>query len=258
MPSPRVVKQKELERRILEAARATCSYFPSGIIECFEEPDLRIVTSSGLLYIEVTELVRSEGENSFPPVQTEKFHLDLIALAQKYYVSSAAAPADVLVYFVDEARCKEQDPEGWRRLTSDGKRIKERMARTLADFVADKYKAGDETRIYTQLDDLPTGFAVIRVSPSTTIQFRGLESGPISPLNYDQLAATIGQKNDLLAKYRLNAPAAPIWLLIANGPSIPRGVPIPAGFDAWKFTFGFEKVVFFSGMENSCYDIKHQ
>ena len=59
-------KQKDIERGILEAARRASSLFPIGIIEDFEEPDLRIKMDTGWLGVEVTEIVRPK-EATAPP-----------------------------------------------------------------------------------------------------------------------------------------------------------------------------------------------
>jgi hypothetical protein len=112
-------KQKEVARRILEVARHACSFFPHGTIEDFEEPDFRIKTGAGCLGVEVTELVRPKEENAFRPVETESFHEAVMQLAEGYYRAAGAAPVNVSVYFSDERRCERQNPEGWRRLTSD-------------------------------------------------------------------------------------------------------------------------------------------
>ena len=250
-------RQKEVERQILEAARHTCSLFPPGDIQASEEPDLWIKTGTGSVWVEVTELVRPKGDDVFPPVEKESFHQDVVRLAEAYHRASEAAPAGISVYFSDEQRCRREDPDGWNRLTSDkkagGKR--EKMARSLAEFVKDQYVPEAETVTFSQRINLPTGFSVIRISSSPGSWHSG-ESGCPSSLDHEQLASTIKKKNDLLPKYRANAPNSPIWLLIASGASVSRGVPIPTrSIDEWKFPFDFDKVLLFSVMDNRVFEI---
>jgi hypothetical protein len=96
------MKQKEVERRFLEAARGACSLFPLGAIEDFEEPDFRIKMDAGWLGVEVTELVRQKEENAFRPVATESFHEAVMQSADEYYRASGASPVNVFAYFSDE------------------------------------------------------------------------------------------------------------------------------------------------------------
>jgi hypothetical protein len=123
-------KQKDLEVGILETARQACGAFPPGEIQCFNEPDLRVNTTSGWLYVEVTELVRPKDQQSHLPVETECFHKEVMRLAEKHHEASGAAPARVFAYFSEERRLKVRDPEGWRRMTADRKagRLKNKMA----------------------------------------------------------------------------------------------------------------------------------
>jgi hypothetical protein len=255
-------KQKEVERRILEAARRACSLFPLASIEDFEEPDFRIKTGAGGLGVEVTEIVRPKEENAFRPVETESFHEAVMQSAEEYYRASRAVPVNVFVYFSDEQRCERQDPEGWRRLTSDKKpgSKRDKMARSLAEFVKDRYVPGAGPGTFTQnlpfRQTLPTGFDHICISSLTPIvHWHSGEHGRMSLLDHEQLASTISRKNNLVPRYRANMPDCPIWLLIASGPSVSRGVPIPGSIDEWEFTFDFDKVLLFSGMDNRVFDI---
>ena len=248
-------EQKKTEIRIFEAARRVCSLFPPGDIEAFEEPDLRIKTGDGGLYVEVTELPRPKDGNLFVPVQAENFHKVVVRLAEKYYRNLGAAPASVTVYFLDELRWQQEDPAGLRRLTESGRK-QEKMSESLAEFVRDRYVPGDGPVTFSRRRDLPTGFSVIGIAAPTGSPWFAGESGAPSLLNREQLMRKIKEKNELLPTYRVNAPNSPIWLLIISGPSIARGIPLPYDVEEWKFEFDFEKVLFFSGMDNRVIEIR--
>jgi hypothetical protein len=256
--------QKEGERRILEAARKICSLFPPGEVEIFEEPDLRIKTVGGWLGVEVTELVRPNGENPFPPVEDENFHREVVRLAEEEYRRTHdAVPVCVVVYFLNEARCRHENLDGWLRLTDrkTGRKL-EKMASSLVDFVKrhSAQRTGSTTFSKREMhgqtggDVLPTGFEVIGITWPAGPWHSG-ESASIPPLDPQQLSTTIRKKNGLLPQYRAKVPDAPIWLLIYNGPSVSRGVPIPRSITEWKFAFDFDKVFLFSGMDNQIFDI---
>ena len=258
-------RQKETERRILEAARHACALFPPGDIELSERPDLRIKTGAGHIGVEVTELVRSKGENPFPPVQDEDFHKRVVRLAEEdYYRVTHAEPVCALVYFLGDEHCKRENPEGWRRLADrkTGPRL-ERMARSLAEFVKD-HVPGDASLTFKKrerdgqigIDVLPTGLSVIGISSRAGAWHSG-ESATLAPLNPEQLYATIKKKDKLLPKYRAEGPDSPVWLLIYSGPSVSRGVPIPRAIYEWKFPFDFDRVLLFSGVDNRVFEIGH-
>jgi hypothetical protein len=252
--SPAQRRQKEIERLTLESARCACSLFPSGEIELFEEPDLKIRKDAGWLGIELTELLRPPEENGFRPVQTEDFHREVIHSAETRYRATGAPPVDVLVYFFDEKRSKLEDPEGWSRLEDrkTGSKL-EKMAQSLADFVTDRPLAsGRAGKLFSRRADLPTGFEVIRIAPPPRSNWWSGESANLSALDQAQLAAVIDEKNELLPKYRAKA-NCPIWLLVTI--TIARGVPIPSGVDNWKFASNFDKVLLFSEIDNRVFDI---
>jgi hypothetical protein len=134
------------------------------------------------------------------------------------------------------------------------------MARSLAEFVKDRYVPGADPVTFTKTSPfgktLPTGFDVICISSLTPIvPWHSGEHGRLSPLDHEQLASTIERKNNLVRNYKGNMPQCPIWLLIASGPSVSRGVPIPGSIEKWEFAFDFDKVLLFSGMDNRVFDI---
>jgi len=255
-------KQKEYEARILEAARKVCSIFPSGAIRLSEEPDLLIKSAGGDLGVEITELLR-EDTGPFSPVKNEDFHRKVVRLAEERYRDLDAEPVHVGVMFLDEARCKSENPEGWRRLADRkvGRKL-ENMANSLVEFVKNHSgRAGVPTTFKKRempgqmdADTLPAGFEVISISRPPAAWASG-ESATIPPLDREQLRRAIDKKNSLLPRYRANTRDMPIWLLIYSGPSVSRGVPIPRVARSWRFPFDFEKVLLFSGMDNEVIEI---
>jgi hypothetical protein len=247
-----------MEKQTLEAARRASSLFPHGEVELFDEPDLRINTGAGLLYVEHTELVRPAIENGFRPVEAESFHRGVVRLAEKFYRESGGRPVAVLALFLDDQRSKLENPDGWHRLTERKTGSKrEKMARSLAEFVKERYVPGAGTITFKWRNELPTGFEVISISPPLHSSWQTSESGNIEPLDAEQLAAIIREKNEILPKYRARGSNSPIWLLIASGPSVAKGVPIPKGIGEWKFAFDFDRVLLFSGMDNKVFEIDH-
>jgi hypothetical protein len=257
-------KQKERELWILEAARRVCPLFPPGEVEPSEEPDLQIKMGNGWLGVEVTELVRPSGKNPFPPVEVENFHYEVVRLAEeKYYRASDAEPVCVHARFLDDERCRHENPEGWRRL-ADRKTASKRdkMVKSLVNFVRCHAVPGTGSATFKTRempgqmhgDTLPTGFEVIGISSPRGPWLSG-ESATLAPLDPEQLCATIRSKNQLLPKYRAKARGMPMWLLIYSDLSVSRGVPIPHTIAEWKFAFDFDKVLLFSGMDNRVFEI---
>jgi len=154
-------EKKKAEKQYVEMARRVCSLLPPGDDEAFEEPDLKITMGAKLHGVEVTCLLRlpTDGE-LYLPVETENFHKRVICRAEDLYRASGATPVDVHAYFMDEERCRTQNPDGWRHLVSDNKRGSklENIARSLAEFVKARYRPGSESVVFGALSELPLGF----------------------------------------------------------------------------------------------------
>jgi hypothetical protein len=130
----------------------------------------------------------------------------------------------------------------------------------LAEFVRNNYSAGDNPITFYQdlpfKRALPAGFDFIGISPPLSgVSWHSGEHGRMSLLDREHLATVIAKKNQLFAKYAANASGCPIWLLIFSGPSVSRGVPIPAAISEWRFSFDFGKVLLFSGMDNQVFEL---
>ena len=231
-------RKKEIERWFLDAARERSTLFPDGEIENAEEPDFRILTATGLLGIEVTELLRI-GEGPFSPVEEEKFHREVVEIAKAdYYRTPGAIAVSVLVYF-------------WNR--EGGTRSKQDMAKDLVEFVKSRPEG-----TYGRHANLPLGLSVVRID-SLGDDWTHVESGVTNlPEIFEQLASSISAKNKLLPRYRARMPHSPIWLLIYSGCSVPRGLPIPHGLDERTYQFDFDRVLFFAQLSGTVVEIRRE
>src|SRR5271167_4736900 len=203
-----------------------------------DEPDFKIETPTGSLGMEVTEILRSNS-GPFPPVAEENLHKEVVRLAEEHYQRSCKSPVDVLVYFLND----------W-----PSKRDKKDMARALSEYVQSHYEPGTTTAIFSRLNGLPEGFSLVRVS-SLGGQWISQESGVLPLLQHEQLVRRINEKNALLPKYRSRLPNCPIWLLIYTAVTVSRGVPIPTSISEWTCQSDFDKVLFFSALDNRVFEI---
>jgi hypothetical protein len=199
--------------------------------------------------------LRPPQENGFKPIETESFHKTVVELAERNYNDSGAPHVDVNVSFLDEERAKQENRKGWLCLTDKRTGSKrEKMARSLSEFVKTHWPAASEVITFKKRAELPVGFEVITIASPLRGSWYSGESGSMGPLVYQDLAAKIEEKNRLFDKYRANLLGCPIWLIIYSGPSIAEGVPIPC-MDDWRFSFAFDKVLLFSGMDNRVFEI---
>jgi hypothetical protein len=235
--------KKDTEKGALEAARRAGAPIPDGEIQDFEEPDFKIETASGLVGIEVTELLPPAGSDSFSsPLAEKSFHEKVVHLAeQEYNRTPGAIPVKVTVYF-------------WNR--EGGKYDKRDMAGALAEFV--RLHRGEATPVatLTRRANLPEGFGVISISSTSGPWFGGESVGLTLTQIRQQIAERISAKNKRLPTYRANLPGASIWLLIYSCTEVSRGVPIPYCFAEWTFPFEFDRVFFFSSLDNKVEEIR--
>ncbi len=234
-------EQKKIERWFLNAARLASAIIPEGEIRDFEGPDFKIETATGSLGIEVTELLRTNS-GPFPPVAEENLHAEVVRLAEEHYQRSCRSPVDVLVYFLSD----------W-----PSKRDKKDMARALSEYVQSNYEPGTATTIFSRLDGLPEGFEVVRVS-SPGGAWMSQESGVLSLMEHEGLASRIDEKNALLPKYRSRLPNCPIWLLVYSAVTVSRGVPITKSISELTCRSEFDRVLFFSALDNQVIEIRQE
>src|SRR6266581_2373335 len=98
----RLVDTKKLrELRALLAARSATSFLPHGKIVPGEEPDFRIITETGIVGVELTELMPLPRSVSFSsPVAEQRLHENAVQLAERqYYAEQGAMPVKVTAYF---------------------------------------------------------------------------------------------------------------------------------------------------------------
>ncbi len=237
-------QRKETERRALEAARSASPIIPLGEAQDFEKPDFKILTADGLVGIEVTELLPPAGSDSFSsPLAEKSFHAKVVHLAEQNYNNTlGATPVKVTVYF-------------WK--IEDGEYDKWDMARGLAEFVRSHRPHEARVANFTRKAKLPDGFGTISICTESGPWFCGTTSGITASQIPDLLTERIRAKNDLLPTYRSNLPNSPIWLLIFSCMEVSRGVPIPQGLSEWAFAFDFDRVFFFSSLDNTVVELRN-
>ena len=74
--------------------------------------------------------------------------------------------------------------------------------------------------------------------------FQSTGNWPI--LSYDQTAAAIQKKQDLLSTYRTNLPGYKIWLLLGTRGDVLETVHPPREIPEWEFKSDFDRVLFVS------------
>jgi hypothetical protein len=233
--------KKDIEAWVLSAARIAGAPIPTGEIRG-EEPDFTFNAETGVLGLELTELLRPSGRNrGFLPVAVEAFHQDVMQLAEKeYYRMPGAAPARVRSYF--------EDAKGT-------KRAKSHMARSLVEFVAANCMRANPVIGFSGRET-PEGFGPLSIAAESGAWWGG-ECGGITVSEIrEQLASRINAKNKLLPKYRANLSNAAIWLLVYSGVAVSRSVPMPYGIGEWTFPFDFERVFFFSCLDNEVVEVQ--
>src|SRR5271155_3446251 len=94
--------KKLIETRALSAARRAGVPIPAGEI-AGEKPDFRFDTKTGMLGVEVSELLRPASSNvGIVPVAAAAYHQQVVQLAQeRYYSAAGAEPARINLYFSD-------------------------------------------------------------------------------------------------------------------------------------------------------------
>ena len=233
--------KKDIEAWVLSAARVAGAPIPLGEIRG-EEPDFTFNAEPAILGIELTELLRPASCNGgFLPVAEEAFHQEVMRLAEKqYYQIPDAIALCVRSYFVDA--------KGTKRSRSD-------MARSLVQFVKANCERANPV-IGFSAREVPEGFGPMSIAAERGTWWGGECGGVTVSEIYEQLALRISAKNKLLPKHRANVPNAAIWLLVYSGVAVSRGVPLPCSLGEWKYPFDFERVFFFSCLDNEVGEIR--
>jgi hypothetical protein len=233
--------KKKTELWALNAARAACPSIPLGQDIQREEPDFQIITPNGTLAIETTELLIPGKNGGFPPVQEEAFHQKLVRIAEALHRRMPhRKPVRVSVRF---------NSGGWHDI--------EQMATVLAEFVSSHQHLASPVKTF--YEGFPALFFSVtiesdRLPPWTSNECSGFTVEDV----YVQLALRIKEKDKLLPTYRENIPDSPIWLLIYTTFGVSRSMSMPHGIEQWKQPFGFERVLFFSCLDEAVAEILPQ
>jgi hypothetical protein len=235
-------EKKRVEAYMLAAARKAGVPIPSGETPD-EEPDFRFNDEVPALGIELSEVLRPASSNhGILPVEQESFHKEIMTKAQQdYYDGSNAKPVHVSVYFTN---------------TRGGKRNKGELALALTEFV----KANvDRTNPFVSFyrPETPDGFDSIFIRAESRDWWCGEGGGYSLDDIRPQLAARISSKDKLVPTYCANLPAgARVWLLLYTGVTVARSMMIPHGIEEWKFSFGFDRVFWFTALEGHFAEIQ--
>jgi hypothetical protein len=237
-------EKKRIEGLVLGAARQAGAPIPVGEGRGTEPaPDFWIDADDGGLGVELTEfLCPGDIDNAMPPVEEEKFHREVIRIAQQqYYAAAGALPARVRVYFANSRGVRQN---------------KQHMARMLCEHVkANLHRA--EPAVALSGPSMPPGFASMSITSERGDWWSGECVGVTVPDIRRQLAERIADKNKRVPIYRECLPrGAQVWLLLYRGVDVSRSVPIPYRIDEWRFPFDFEKVLWFTFLEKQIIEIQ--
>jgi hypothetical protein len=245
--SSRECDKEKIEDRILEFARSAGAQIPVGERRGKPPAPDFWFDDSGVA-IELTELLCPAGTDlstrtSTPlPVEREKFHEEVVRLAQQfYYEGSGVATARAHVVFTNVRR-KRQD--------------KNALARLLCDYVKTYGNWIGSGRILDR-PKYPEGFTSISVWHDVGDWWSDeCVSFAINDIPM-QLADRIGEKNKNLPTYKQHLPlGAQVWLLIYTNVGVTRHVPVPYGIEQWRVAFDFDKVLWLSIGENRVIEIR--
>jgi hypothetical protein len=233
-------EKKAVETRALTAARNAGVPIPMGEVPG-EKPDFRF--NANMLGVDVSELLKPASSNfGIVPVEAESYHKEIVQVAQQqYYAASNAKPAKIVLFFAN-ARGKRRD--------------KRELARTLCEFVRGNVPQSGTIANFAGLE-LPEGFGSMSVVSESADWVCG-EGGSFSISNiHEALTSSISSKNKLLPTYRRNlAPGAQVWLLLYSTVSVSRGMSIPHGIEEWQFDFDFDRIFWFTCLENQFVEIR--
>jgi hypothetical protein len=240
----RNAEKKRIEIYVLTAARKAGVPIPAGKFrEDGERPDFRFRTASGMLGVEVGEVLRPASSNyGILPVEEESFHRKIIKEAQReYYTTENAKRIHVNVYFTKAFGQKRSD---------------RRMIEALRDCVAaNSHRANPFFQLWKP--HAPDGFDTITMIGESDSDWWSGEVGGVSLDDiHPQLAASIKAKDHLVPDYRANLPSgAKLWLLLHTGVTVARSMPIPHRIKEWKFPFRFDRVFWLALLERQFVEI---
>ncbi|HXM69206.1 MAG TPA: hypothetical protein VN911_20935 [Candidatus Acidoferrum sp.] len=235
-------EKKEIERRVLDAARIAGAPIPNGEV-AGEEPDFRFYTPRGVLGLEISEVLKPASSNDgILPAEAEAFHQSIMRAAQEKHQEANAAPTRVSAYF--------SNPRG-------KKQGKQQLISSLVQCVAANRERANPV-VVLKGDELPQGFDHILITADEPGEWWcGECAGTSYSEIYSELAAKIDAKNPLVSRYRANlARGSQLWLLLFSRVTVARNLPIPAGIGEWKVPFRVDRVFWLECSENKVIEIR--
>lgn len=235
-------EKKEIERRVLDAARKAGVPIPLGEI-AREEPDFSLWTPNGVLGIEISEVLRpASSNNGILPAEAEAFHQSILIAAQEEFQKTTAASTRVNLHF-SNPRGKKQD--------------RCQLTKSLVECVAANRDRANPA-VVLKGNELPEGFDHILITTDGSGDWWCGEGGGVTLSEIPvELGSKIAAKNKLLQTYRANLPiGAEVWLLLYSRVTVARSIPIPHGIEEWRFSFDFDRVFWFASLENKAVEIQ--
>jgi hypothetical protein len=145
-----VTKKMEREKSAFEAAREAGLPITPLDVATGDKPDLRVLTSQGLIGIEMSEVLPLPRNATFNSSVAEAAnHEGSVLLAERtYYKNKNAVQVKVTTY-----------PRNVERTRN----IKRDMGDELASFVRDHCHEATPTKLFTRLHGIPDGFGVVSI-----------------------------------------------------------------------------------------------
>ena len=220
-------ERKAIETRALTRARCAGVPIPAGEI-LGEKPDFRFNSPSGVLGVEVSELlIPATANEGIPPVKEAEDNKKVVRIAQEKYESAGAEPVKVYINL--------PNPRGRRRNL-------QAMAKSLADFVRSKASQARPV-ISFQSPAAPDGFDFVRIQSWRGDWGCGECAGYTTEKIQEALSRRISEKNKRLPEYRENlGEGSKVWLLLYSTGAVSRGMELVSSIDTWRFKFDFEAV----------------
>jgi hypothetical protein len=238
------VEKMEKEKSAFEAAcRAGLPITPLNVA-MGDKPDVRVLTSQGLIGIELSEVLPLPRNHTFNSSVAEAAnHEGSVRLAERtYYESKDAVQVKVTTYPWNVERTRN---------------TKREMGDELASFVRAHCHEAAPEKLFTRLHGIPDGFGVVSIRAGSGSWYAGQSVGVTFDGIYAQLADRIADKDASLSTYRSNLQNAQIWLLLYSGWEVSRSVPMPSGIGEWTHPFGFDRV-FFHAASSQCVEEIHR
>lgn len=234
-------RQREL-RAFAAACEAGLPIMPLDV-DSSDKPDLRVSTATGMVGIEVSEVLPLARNPSFNSSLAEaRNHEASVRLAeQTYYEDEDATPVNVTAYPWNIERTRN---------------TKRAMADELARFVKAHCHEATPVKTFGRVCGLPEGFGVVSICSIPGPWFSGQSVSVSLDDIYSQLADRIASKDTLLPTYRANLPNTPIWLLLYSCWEVARSVPMPGTIREWAYPFGFDRVFFFASSSQCVKEIR--